>query len=561
MSVITSNSSIYPPIVENVLPAQSLSQTEIKIPFQLSPFNTPDDLYKRSDKIGVMVWIRLLKKKTGLETDYDRKFWVNVDPTDSTFKDENTNFSTLTLSVENGVYSFPIGLTAQSSGTTLDLSAYIDCIFSIQLRVISKEYQQLDQNKEQWMSEWSKQCLFKIIPEVSLKISSFSDNNPSQFTYKSQTQHLSGKIQFLDREKNPIESTEQLKNYSFTLLRKIPGSSTEILLEEYKSNDIINNQINYIIKTHFGFLSTYKIKISIETINGYKEEYYYDNLKFSDYNPYMPLAVNTSEVTLDKENNNIEVVFNFNEFPPMNTKMAIRRREGNSDMWEDIGIYENEDKQLKIKDYLIEDGKTYTYCVEFCYDNRRGSIDENGYSEKIVAAFEDMSLIGKEQEVFHIKYNPNISNFQIRVADFVTETFGKYPFVRRNGNMRYKTFPIGGTIYIDDNITLTQSINTVMNTSDIQQNTSVLSVKEKEFISQKKFRDQIMDFLYDGEIKLFKSPTEGNMLVRLTDISFSPRQELGRMIYDFAATATEIDDYSLDNCKKYGIISKKEEIK
>jgi hypothetical protein len=39
-----------------------------------------------------------------------------------------------------------------------------------------------------------------------------------------------------------------------------------------------------------------------------------------------------------------------------------------------------------------------------------------------------------------------------------------------------------------------------------------------------------MEFLYDGQVKLFRSPTEGNYLIRLTDVSFSPNEQLGRMI-------------------------------
>lgn len=58
----------------------------------------------------------------------------------------------------------------------------------------------------------------------------------------------------------------------------------------------------------------------------------------------------------------------------------------------------------------------------------------------------------------------------------------------------------------------------------------------------------------NGEVKLFKSPTEGNFLVRLTDISFSPNQQLGRMIWSFNATANEIADNTTDNYYLYNIL-------
>ena len=34
---------------------------------------------------------------------------------------------------------------------------------------------------------------------------------------------------------------------------------------------------------------------------------------------------------------------------------------------------------------------------------------------------------------------------------------------------------------------------------------------------EKKFREKVIKFLYDGKIKLFKSPTEGNILVHLIE--------------------------------------------
>jgi hypothetical protein len=41
--------------------------------------------------------------------------------------------------------------------------------------------------------------------------------------------------------------------------------------------------------------------------------------------------------------------------------------------------------------------------------------------------------------------------------------------------------------------------------------------------------------------------------VKLTDINFTPNATLGRRIYSFTATATEIDECSIKNYDKYGI--------
>jgi len=43
--------------------------------------------------------------------------------------------------------------------------------------------------------------------------------------------------------------------------------------------------------------------------------------------------------------------------------------------------------------------------------------------------------------------------------------------------------------------------------------------------------------LYKNNVKLFRSATEGNILVKLMDISFTPNITLHRHIYSFSCTA------------------------
>jgi hypothetical protein len=76
-----------------------------------------------------------------------------------------------------------------------------------------------------------------------------------------------------------------------------------------------------------------------------------------------------------------------------------------------------------------------------------------------------------------------------------------------------------------------------------------------DVIYEKVFRDKVYDFLYENNVKLFKSTTEGNILVRLSNVSFQPMDSLGRSIYSFTATATEIDEANLENYIKYDIVN------
>ena len=60
-----------------------------------------------------------------------------------------------------------------------------------------------------------------------------------------------------------------------------------------------------------------------------------------------------------------------------------------------------------------------------------------------------------------------------------------------------------------------------------------------------------MNFLTNGQPKLFKSYEEGNIIVYLSNVSFTPNKTLGRHIYDFSATVTECCEMTQENLKKY----------
>jgi len=48
---------------------------------------------------------------------------------------------------------------------------------------------------------------------------------------------------------------------------------------------------------------------------------------------------------------------------------------------------------------------------------------------------------------------------------------------------------------------------------------------------------------------------EGNLLVKLMEVSFTPKNELGRLIYTFSATAYEIGTSDIQNLENQGILN------
>lgn len=71
--------------------------------------------------------------------------------------------------------------------------------------------------------------------------------------------------------------------------------------------------------------------------------------------------------------------------------------------------------------------------------------------------------------------------------------------------------------------------------------------------AERKFRESVMKWLSNGNPKLLRSETEGNMIVMLTGISFSPLNK-SRQVYSLSATVTEIAEYNLSNLILYGLV-------
>jgi hypothetical protein len=61
---------------------------------------------------------------------------------------------------------------------------------------------------------------------------------------------------------------------------------------------------------------------------------------------------------------------------------------------------------------------------------------------------------------------------------------------------------------------------------------------DTEWEQEKSYREEVLKFLCNGNRKLFRSVTEGDMYIYLSNISLTPKQELGRNLYSFSAQAT-----------------------
>ena len=224
--------------------------------------------------------------------------------------------------------------------------------------------------------------------------------------------------------------------------------------------------------------------------------------------------------------------------------------------------------QFEWKDFTIEQGKTYIYSLQQYNDYNLYS--ERILSKEIYVDFEDAFLFdGKRQ--LKIRYNPKISSFKTDHLESKIDTIGsKFPFIFRNGNVAYKEFPISGLIsYQMDEDNLFMSIDDlVLDEKSFRESTpgnnlKNLNVRTTNLVSynisaERDFKLEVLDWLNNGEPKLFRSPTEGNYIVRLMNNSLSPEDTLGRMLHSFSSTAYEIAECNYSNLNSFNFITVEE---
>ena len=227
--------------------------------------------------------------------------------------------------------------------------------------------------------------------------------------------------------------------------------------------------------------------------------------------------------------------------------------------------YEYPTKNI-FRDFTVEHGKTYTYAIQQFNDHNVYS--DRKISNSVYIEFEDMFLYDGEKQL-KIRFNPQVSSFKLQVSESRNDTIGsKYPFFYRNSKIGYKTFPISGLIsmQMDDNeffLTYDEiaredlqkhrhnSLRDRYENPDAYKHTDLLT---QNFMSERLFKMKVLEWLNDGHVKLFKSPGEGNYLVRLMETSLSPNTTLGRMLHTFNSTAYECADIDYSNLVKYQII-------
>lgn len=353
--------------------------------------------------------------------------------------------------------------------------------------------------------------------------------------------------------------TEPVYSYRFVLTMNdtILQDTGEIL--NNVDNDTINDNkhsrtTNNNFKIKYEIKNTAILKYSITTINGYKDSIStIINTNIIDDDETLGFVLNISQDD-DKAKNNgyVQIKLEKTQDSNINTGWyVIERKTELNNKWDELIQFEIQDTEFLYKfiwaDCSVEQGVRYQYAVR-TYDNTNEAYGKRHVSETIISVdFENSYLTDNERQL-NIKYNPKITNFKSTILEQKIDTIGsKYPFFFRNGTVDYKEFPISGLLsYLAD------EDEAFMNISNKFYSTQLTG---ENIAIERKFKLEALNWLNNGKPKLFRSPTEGNYVVRLMNVSLSPNDTLGRMLHTFSATAYEIGENDVEELIKNSIIS------
>ena len=591
---------LYPPVIDSYMPAHLASANELKVYFRLSKFNGPSDV--------MSVHVSLTRQTSGTNA-----FNYTDDPSTNRYRSTGIlviNQVPQIVDKEDNLFYITI------NGTDLINNQWeTGCIYKIQLRLSSVLYdgasplaKWLTENTNNF-SEWSTVCTAKAIGDLYYSIPLLGiDTNPNNNVNSDTTSGaITQKTLYLstleifghfDRINDP---SEFIYSYQFMLYDyedNLLEDSGIILSNKYQDGD----SFKYTFKVELENKKEYKLAFKYETINHYVGGFYrwgedIDERVTFDVTQVLLDSVNCeiltaeNDILIRREDSSI-TAHNHNEYVPLlsgitsvqeeeeqgriglklyspveilySGNLCIRRSSSkdNFKTWIDFKIIHVVNEYINnldiIYDYTAESGVWYKYGVQAIdAKGNRGplSIRQN---PEVMRNFNYSYILGQDNKQLKLTFDNTMSSFKHQVIEGKVDPIGsKYPIVTRNAETNYRTFPLAGLISFQ-----MDEAEIFCNKKIIYQYDDVVDLYKKynktngidtyDFIYERDFRQEVLKFLYDGEMKLFKSPTEGNIIIRIMDVSCTPVQTLGRMIYNFTATAYEMAESTMENYLTYG---------
>ena len=462
-----------------------------------------------------------------------------------------------------------------------------------------------EQVKQGYFSEWSTAMVLRPISQPTIEIlnnqvfsSGFIINAvnvetnymPTFFgrytclTYEPVDQY---RFNLYDENGNQLETSGWLQ-YDISANTQISGESDIYSCSfQYRFKKILTN-INE---------QKYQVTFDIKTTNLYEgtsEPYVFqiDVNPIPANNPFIITCYDSSNEPDSQKNRCneegvIDIHINSNGKQAYGNFVLVRSDERtNFTIWEDLTYltYAKEEifDTLVYSDYSIESGINYKYGIQ--YENQAGLrsdlVTEQGNPAR-QSNFQ-FSYLYRDGVQLKLKFDNTISSYKKTILVSKQDTLGsKYPTILKSGEAYYQEFTLSGLIslqmddfysfftfkpetgyYYKDELVIPSNkylkTYTEKNPNTGQDVPCSLFTFDNNLTDNNRyieriFREKVEEFLNDTQPKLYKSATEGNSIVVLTNISFTPKSELNRMLYSFSATAYEIMDCTLENLIEYGI--------
>ena len=375
-------------------------------------------------------------------------------------------------------------------------------------------------------------------------------NNSSSSTIHAHTYNYIGSYTNKD-------STEKLYSYQFVLrddANNIIADSGELIHDGREDEDgtaICQFEINQELDSHIIYNLTFftksingltkQVSYKIEQGNSINPELKADLIASLNYeNGYIGLRlIGHKTLTDDKSDERIEVAVTGTY------KISRAENTDNYKTWNEVmrfALYGQQPSFWSWRDMTVKQGVTYKYSIQ--QYNDKGLISNRVESNSIYADFEHTFLYDGQRQL-KIKFNPQVNSFKNDILESKLDTIGsQYPFIFRNGHVKYKEFPIGGliSVLLDDELLF-------VNADFLQNHDQTANLTSNNIATEREFKLEVLEWLNNGQPKIFRSPTEGNYIVRLLNVSLSPTAALGRMLHSFSATAYEIMNWEYKNLK------------
>lgn len=572
--------SLYAPLINTFMRAFP-NNTDAVIFFSISPLNDISLIKK--------VHVSLVDQRTN-ENALNDITGVLIYEFDSAGGDASTSVG---LDTTSGMYYIVIPRFALKNGPDWNINQF----YKVQIRLDCTEYGAYADEKEKTtylqdnqtnFSEWSTVCLLRAILQPNIQLRQF-DLNDSSFepSYNPGIIPINGHVFFGDG--NNAE-TETLQSFKIDIIPR--DTEAQVVYTTgmiYTGNQLDPNDINYRLDLQgLGSSTTSKflLQITITTKNQYvmSKDYEFNLYEYTEMTDFHPVGVNedSSDTSLTVVVNDEEgtATFRFLNQAALYGTLYVKRSSSVSNFkkWESILEKNVSDiVDITITDNTVGSHIWYRYSIQF--ENVAGAMSQVYYTNIIFPQFYDAFLTRLDRQL-DLRYDFKISSIRPVVNRAKIDTLGgKYPKFAENAVLNYKQFSVTGLIsaeadyhqyfmtksgYFKDSYNHYRTFLSQEKILDLIRNDSkdwlnkageYLTTTYQDWFWEREFREEAIKWLNDGEPKLFRSMTEGAIPVMITDISLTPKGNLGRRLYDFSCTMYEVGDYdSLEDLEALGII-------